>query len=548
MANKQRLGWLFVLLITLVPAGIAFQNWERVAPTETARALSAALPHPTDAGKTLLASVDQIFEARAGSKDWKKITPPRTGIRILRLYHFPQFAQKVFVLADRGLFELDLNHPGSWHPLRESRRGENFTAFAVSPADSRHWFLGSTFHFYESRDAGKTWRVSSALSEDPVCFLKFSADRFYAASDKTLYVSDDLSYFQKTLSLFHAENDSIPEDIPEIEEAESAEASCPFYDIFSSPDLPFLWAATHRGVFQSRDGETWKALSQSGLASTDMRHLTYSQGTQELFAGTPEGIYAFRLRENRWQNIYQASGGEEIKGLLIDNAQNKLYGITTRGFISHPLLPDHIAWPAELNPENKMLFQQLIRLEPTAREIHQAVIRYANARNGKINRWQAESRLRALLPSVSFKKDFSRDNNIDLDRGSTSERDLFIEGPADISQGWDLNVSWDLGDFIFNTSQTSIDSREKNMVELRHDLTQEATRLYYERRRLQMEAALIPAASEQEHFDRLLRVEELTAMLDGLTNGFMAKRLEEIYRLHPELQPLWEAAHLQEEQ
>jgi len=56
----------------------------------------------------------------------------------------------------------------------------------------------------------------------------------------------------------------------------------------------------------------------------------------------------------------------------------------------------------------------------------------------------------------------------------------------------DVGASWHLSDFIWSSNQTSIDSREKLMVELRNDLAAEANRIYFERRRLQMESMFNP--------------------------------------------------------
>ncbi len=78
------------------------------------------------------------------------------------------------------------------------------------------------------------------------------------------------------------------------------------------------------------------------------------------------------------------------------------------------------------------------------------------------------------------------------------------------------------------------------MVELRNDLVSEATRVYYERRRLQMEIILSPAATESDHLEKLLRMDELTSLLDGMTDGFFTSRLEEMYDAKPELKGLWE--------
>ena len=43
------------------------------------------------------------------------------------------------------------------------------------------------------------------------------------------------------------------------------------------------------------------------------------------------------------------------------------------------------------------------------------------------------------------------------------------------------------------------------MVELRNDLLTEATRVYYERRRLRVDIVFTPLPSEQEHLENLLR-------------------------------------------
>ena len=89
---------------------------------------------------------------------------------------------------------------------------------------------------------------------------------------------------------------------------------------------------------------------------------------------------------------------------------------------------------------------------------------------------------------------------------------------------WDVSLSWDLGDLVWSTDQTTIDSRSKLMVELREDVLDQVTRLYFERRRLQAELAadaLEPAAE----FDKQLRVDELTALLDAFTGGKFSSKL-----------------------
>ena len=167
----------------------------------------------------------------------------------------------------------------------------------------------------------------------------------------------------------------------------------------------------------------------------------------------------------------------------------------------------------------------MLAREPSALEVQRAAIRYADVGNGKIKRWHFGSRLRALVPGLSLGKDFSVRNNIDIDRAGTNQPDEFIAGPDNTTKGRDISLDWDLGDLIWGSSQTSIDSREKLMVELRNDVVNEVTRLYYERRRLVMSLYLSRPAAEQEFFDLLLRIDELTSYIDGLTGGYFSKEL-----------------------
>ncbi len=134
------------------------------------------------------------------------------------------------------------------------------------------------------------------------------------------------------------------------------------------------------------------------------------------------------------------------------------------------------------------------------------------------------------MPSFSIGTDYGRSNNVDLDRGSTTTPDVYISGPDDTDEGWDMDLRWNLSDMIWSSSQTSIDSREKLMVELRNELVADMTRIYYERRRLQMEILFSGTASAKEHFEKLMRMDELTALLDGMTGGHMSEHLSRIYR------------------
>ena len=68
------------------------------------------------------------------------------------------------------------------------------------------------------------------------------------------------------------------------------------------------------------------------------------------------------------------------------------------------------------------------------------------------------------------------------------------------------------------------------MVQLRDDVLNEVTHLYYERRRLQVEMAMAPMRDLPIQIEKEIRLEELTANIDGLTGGYLSNRLQEIQK------------------
>ncbi len=542
--NRTRLLLLCMLLMATISIPLCGQTWlPAEAPPD--HDLQALLPHPLDRERIIVASSRQIFEG-VGTGTWKNLWRfSGNKIRIQKLSHFQELPDRYFVLSSSGAYQTMLKDFKTQEVYQgQGEREKSVLSIAVSPENPNHWFLGTAGGLFESDDAGTTWFRFTSFSKEPASVLRFADGLLYVGAGKNLYASSDNAHFQHVFSLHGSEPVNAEEkDAGPFEEESEPVDSFAIYDLVIPQNHETLWLGTEQGVFESRShGESWRRLSRSGLRSVEIRHLAYDEKTRALFAGTPKGVYRFMADKNRWEELYQGLAQTNVRGLAVmAGKKTTLLAATEGGLSRFPILPDRIQAPGRgiQNTDILPLFHVLLRLEPSAREIQQAVIRYGNMKNWKTKRWQAGSRLAALLPAFSFGRDFSQSNNIDVDRGSTSERDQFIAGPAEIDEGWDMDVSWDLGDFIYSSDQTSIDSREKLMVELRNDFLAEATRLYYERRRLQIEIIFAPPVSEQEHLERLIRMDEFTALLDAMTDGVVSRRLEEIYKKNPGLEQLW---------
>ena len=144
-------------------------------------------------------------------------------------------------------------------------------------------------------------------------------------------------------------------------------------------------------------------------------------------------------------------------------------------------------------------------------------ISYAEVHPDKIKRWRSAAKFKALFPKLNLGIDHGWSDTYEI--YTSSSKNYWLYGPQDRTSGWDVNLSWDLSDLIWNDAQTSIDVRSKLMVQLRDDIVDEVTRLYFERRRLQIELLTRPPKDTQGKLKKALRLQELTASLDGLTGG-----------------------------
>ncbi|MFH0771856.1 MAG: hypothetical protein V1933_04490 [Candidatus Omnitrophota bacterium] len=161
--------------------------------------------------------------------------------------------------------------------------------------------------------------------------------------------------------------------------------------------------------------------------------------------------------------------------------------------------------------------------EPSIGQLQRAAIRYAEVEPNKILNWRRRAALKALLPEVSV--GYDRDIGDTIDVYNYGGKTTYSIGPDDKSHGFDLSAKWDLGDLIYNDDQTSIDSRSKLMVQLRNDILDQLNTAYFERKKLLRQLEKILDEKNQVFVEKEIRIEELTATIDGLTGGYLSERI-----------------------
>ena len=178
-------------------------------------------------------------------------------------------------------------------------------------------------------------------------------------------------------------------------------------------------------------------------------------------------------------------------------------------------------------------FEQLIdaalgslRFEPSLEELKTAALRFADADIERARSWRRAPNAAAALPTLKFvfHRDLERDESLDRyqdepDRwGADTDRGL----------GVDVSAQWKLDELIFNPHELKVYDALADRALRRENLLAVLVGYYYERRRLQLEAVLVPPTDVKEALDRHIRISELTAAIDALTGGLLSSKLGDI--------------------
>ena len=175
------------------------------------------------------------------------------------------------------------------------------------------------------------------------------------------------------------------------------------------------------------------------------------------------------------------------------------------------------------DPEVQQALKAL-KTEPNIQEVHKAALKFYHAQPSTISSMRTRAQFKSLLPDVHVRYRVSN-NGVDINKYDYIqgiETDRFLVG-ADNSLGdvSELQIagSWSLSRLLFNPEVLDVSS----LAALQEGILKEVTRLYYTRRRLQIDLILSNPRDPGTRMSKELRIEQLTATLDALTNNLFAR-------------------------
>lgn len=172
--------------------------------------------------------------------------------------------------------------------------------------------------------------------------------------------------------------------------------------------------------------------------------------------------------------------------------------------------------------------------EPDIQQVQRWADEAAHTSPARIRRWLRQSSSSAALPELTLDLRLRTDwdegfDYTDAFGAEALPEDEVVAVPRDFDRGATqeakIRLRWQLDELVMSSDRIRVVNEAQDLVKLRERVLSEVTRLYFERRRLQVEMLLAPRIDLQARTGDELRLAELTASIDALTGGaFSARR------------------------
>ncbi len=435
--------------------------------------------------------------------------------RVNFLYISPQEAASVYAATDGGLY-VSKNNGEKWERIFYSNKTDERRCFGVAVVDDFIYAATAGGLFYRPVK-GMFWQQAKGrLNRLPIYFIATLDTRIYLASgDEVFSVDKNVKNIEVIVSnVSHELAIEAGEDADE--EPQAATQQIIKFMGVSAEGGGRLYVATVKGIFFRDNGsKDWQKLASDGIPMEDITSLTVKGGG--ILLSTAKGVFFYE--NGQWEQIYQGMETSRVNFLAGDGGGN-FYAAADKGVF---ILDSGKALSYGTWADYRKM-QEVFKAEPAVADVQKMAVDYAEVNPDKIKNWRAGAQKRAWLPSMSLNLDQDKNKTVgDSIYGTYTGGGQSYVGPRDKTfydnLGWGVSFSWDLADLVWSSDQTSIDSRSKLMVELREDILDQVTRLYFERRRLQLEMSQGALLDDQMKIDKAMRIAELTALLDGFTGG-----------------------------
>lgn len=521
---KYKIFLCFLLLLRWIDANVVMAEelagknllWQKCDSGIDSNEITAIEVNDNE-GVVFVAASGTLYKSINYGKSWERETFfDKTKGALNFIKNGRKGSKKIFIGTSYGLY-LSQNSGLQWNKVLNSMDSSRkvILSLAIDQKNGYNVLAATKGGLFLSKDGGCDWRLLRTFVNEKVDAVLITEKGYYAAIDNGVYYAkkaDDL--WEKIYSynrFLDDENDYDSDDDDEVARENAQEV------LYADKNKVYLAYNGGTAVYDEKKN-TWQDFTTEGLLTKDIKDILIYKSRLYLAAG--KDIYYYDEHLLKW--ICSSSGitASSVFKLAVSEKEGLLFAAAKDGFYKAD---------SRHTEEDVSLWQKDFTIdEPGIKDVRTAAMRYAEVSPEKIMWMRAAAKKSAWFPEINVGLDGDIDRIIDLDRGGTADPDFYIQGPRNKNWGWDVNLSWNLGDVIWNDDQTSIDVRSRLMVQLRNDILDEINKLYFERRRLQIELSEKSSEKNERSIFKELRLEELTASIDALTGGYFSEKIAEL--------------------
>lgn len=486
---------LFLLLFTLGSAltGSADEAFRRLSLEDRGSRGFASLPH----GSVLLGTSRGIyrFDPEAAEKGFLFSIPTRGG-GVLDISLDRSDPSRVVAITGQKIFRSE-NAGERWEEIPFHTRGE-WELQSILLSQGEIW-LGTTVGLFRKGWGSPTWKLfREGIGREAVF------DLVSDPSSGAIYVGTEDSLYR-----------IVSEESERLHTGESVS------EVVVGPEGVYFLSPSGLSV--------WESGQSRRLVHGEIDAVTVSRGG--ILAYHSElGLFLSSDRGTTWRQWPQTIPAEGARLFWDETFPGRLW-----------LLTDQAVWVADrvdqFAREKIYIFSQEGALsnpfesEPAIDQVHRAAIAYAGVSQAYPHSWRRRVRKKGWLPKLEIGVGYARDRDTGFSVDDTvfgsSTQQIIVVGPDDAgvrgSDGekieYDIGLEWDLSSLIYDSDELSVAKQVEDLIELRGDILDQVTKVYYQRRRLQWELYLAPPEEELARIELELRIAELTALLDSWTGG-----------------------------
>jgi hypothetical protein len=362
-----------------------------------------------------------------------------------------------------------------------------------------------------SRDGGRWERLSPALPTGPASSVALrerdGALECWSVIDGALWRT------RLEGSDAQAVTTSVQETIP------FAASGAPVDIVFGLPHAEVTVVFPDTLALRAGPAESWRILRPAlPPGATALRLVA---GVGRLWLATDRGLLVSPALEGPWSRSPPPPGSAPVRALAAGPA---LLVVAAEGRVLVADLDAPV--PArQLAPASREFPR-----EPGIGRVHRAALAYLELRPTRIARLRRGVARRGWLPELALRMSQDRDSasRTDHDQAFVSgEVRRLIDRDSERSKDLDvsLTLSWDFGDLAYHPEEIDISREAREIIELRDDVLDEITQLYFERQRVLAALRGLGSVPSEQSLTLRLRAAELAAGIDAWTGGWFSSAL-----------------------